>query len=198
MGEIIQNKNVKKIEKEGGRYEVIAKYFLLNVLLSFFGWAFETTLMWVMYGKFFDRGFLHLPLCPIYGTSLMITYFLLGTPDEGRGILKRVENPLTRYVFYALFAFLIPTAAELVVGFVFDVFYDTQLWSYTGMPLNFRGYVSVPISLGWMAMIFLFMKYLFPWLKKTIFKTPKGVALSVAVVLLTAIAVDAVFSYMRL
>ncbi len=172
-----------KREKPVGGVEVIAKYFLLFMLLSFFGWAFEVGIMFLQTGEFYDRGLLTLPVCPIYGGALFFTYFFLGTPQKGRGILKRVKSPLARCLLYAAFAFLIPTAAELIVGFFFDRVYHTWFWSYSGMPLNLGGYICIPVSLGWMIGIFLFMGLLFEPIKKGVFKLPKGLAITLATLL---------------
>ena len=133
---------------------------------------------------------LALPICPIYGTSLLFAYFILGTPNEGRGILKGVKRPLVRCLLYAAFAFLIPTLAELVVGFFFERFYHTQFWSYRGMPWNFRGYICIPVSVGWMIAVFLFMGILFEPIKKGVFKLPKMLAIVLAIFLFIAVVSD--------
>lgn len=189
---------VKNAERKAVWYERAAKYFLLNILLSFIGWAYETTVMFFMTGGFQNRGFLSLPLCPIYGSTLMTIYFLVGTPDEGRGLLKNAENPLVRSIVYLFAAFLAPTVAELLVGAVFDRFFGVWLWSYNGLPLNFRGYISLPISVLWMVMIFFFMKFLFPPIKKTVFKIPKTAAVVLAVTLAVVVGADLVLSYMAM
>lgn len=191
-----KTKKVQKLNMSGA--EIFAKYFLLTVALSFIGWAFEVSLIFFTSGKFHNPGFMSLPLCPIYGSSLILVYFLIGTPDEGRGVLKNVGNPFTRYSTYLAFCFLIPTAAELLVGFFFDFFFDIRLWSYSRMPLNFHGYVAVPISLGWTLLIFIFMKYIFADIKRLVFKIPKKAALVFAVVFVVAIAVDMTFSYINI
>ena len=195
-GEVV--KKGEKIQSEGGRVEVIAKYFLLLMLFSFLGWAFETVITRLQTGKFYDRGFMYMPFCPIYGVSLIIVYFLLGTPNEGRGLLKNEENPVKRQLLYLPFAFFIPTAAELLVGFFFDALFGVSLWSYSGLPLNFRGYISLPISLGWMALVFLFMKYLFSPFKTLVFKTPKGVAIGLSSLLFIALVADMAASYLAI
>lgn len=198
MQERTENSGANTQSASIGGVETVAKYFLLVVVFSFFGWAFEAALHFFTTGEFYNPGFMTMPFCPIYGCSLIVVYFLIGTPDEGRGILKNVQNPFTRYATYLAFAFLIPTAAELLVGFFFDFFFDTWLWSYNGMPLNFRGYVALPVSLAWMTLTFLFMKYLFPPIKQFVFKIPKGMALTLAIALAVAIAVDMTFAYIKI
>ena len=44
---------------------------LLFVLISFGGWCFEKVGRYFLYGSLGDRGFLSLPLCPIYGTCVL-------------------------------------------------------------------------------------------------------------------------------
>ena len=175
--------------------ETVAKYFLLTMVLSFIGWVFEVIIIYLNAKRFYNSGFMTMPFCPIYGCSLMVAYFLLGTPNEGRGILKRVQNPILRYSAYLFFAFLIPTAAELIVGFFFDYFFDMWLWSYKGMPFNFRGYICIPVSIAWMLLIFLFMKFIFPRLKRAIFKIPKFVSMVLAMLLFIAVFADMAMAY---
>lgn len=150
------------------------RYIILFALLAFIGWAFEVGVMFVQTGKFYNQGFNTLPVCPIYAGSLLVCYFLLGTPDYKKGILRRVNDKKKRYALYLLFAFFIPTFAELLVGFVFDTAFSMRLWSYAGFPFNYKGYICLPVSLAWSALIFLFMKYIFPKLYFAVGKTPKG------------------------
>jgi len=184
-----------KRQNEGGMYALSAKYFLLFMLISFFGWGFEVLLMRVLYGEWFDRGWMQLPFCPIYGSSVMAIYFLLGTPDEPRGILRGITGRTKCILAYLFFAFLIPTLAELLVGAFFDKVMHTELWSYVGMPFSFRGYISMPVSLGWMGLIFVFMKWLFPLLRKAIMRIPNGVATLLASVLLLVSVADVYYSF---
>ena len=104
--------------------------------------------------------------------------------------LKRVKSPLIRCLLYAAFAFLIPTLAELIVGMFFDKVYQTAFWSYSGMPWSFGGYVCLPVSVGWMIAVFLFMGILFDPIKKGVFRLPKIFAIVLAIVLFIAVVSD--------
>ena len=173
----------------------LSKYCLLTMALSFIGWVYEVGLAFFRTGRFIDSGFMTLPFCPIYGVSLMTTYFLLGTPNEGRGLLKNVHSALFRYLTYAAFAFLIPTLAELFVGMFFDKTLGVSLWSYAGFPINYHGYVCLPVSVLWSVLIFLFMKFVFSPLKKLFFRLPNGLAIGFAVALLVLTVADVSFNY---
>jgi uncharacterized membrane protein len=63
------------------------------------------------------------------------------------------------------------------------------------MPFSFRGYISLPVSLGWMGLIFVFMKWLFPLLRKAILRIPNGVATLLASVLLLVSFADVYYSF---
>ena len=181
-----------------GRTMSAAKYFLLTVTLSFIGWLYEVILMRVQYGAWEDRGFLHAPICPIYGCTLLFIYFLLGTPKEKKGICKNIKNPLLHNALYLAFAFLIPTIAELFVGLFFDRNFQITLWSYSGIPMNYHGYISLPISLVWSMMIYVFMRWLFPFFKMLIFHIPDVITLTLSTVLFVVLLMDVSISFLQI
>ena len=172
----LQNYDINTVQKRKDFSYGFSRYFLLTALLSFIGWAYEVGVMAIQTGKFHNQGFMTLPFCPIYGCSLILTYLLLGTPDKTQGILKNRRNRRAVYALYLLCGFCIPTLAELIVGLLLSQVFHIRLWSYAHLPMNFHGYVSVPVSLLWSVLIFLFMKYLFLPLKHFIGKLPKGLA----------------------
>ena len=57
---------------------------LLFFFISFAGWCGETLLFLIRFGQLRDRGFLTLPFCTIYGSSVLGVGLLLGTPEGGR------------------------------------------------------------------------------------------------------------------
>ena len=139
-----------------------------------------------------------MPVCPIYGCSLFAVYLLAGTPDEGRGLLKHAQRRVVRYPLYFLLAFLVPSVAELFVGFFFDKAFGVWLWSYKSVPLNLGGYVCLPVSLAWAGLIFLFMKFLFPPIFRVLGKIPLLVARLLAIFLLLFALSDIFVNFMRI
>lgn len=174
------------------------RYIILTVVLSLFGWIFETSYVFLRTGHFYDSGFLTTPICPIYGCSLLAAYFFLGTPDEGGLFLKNTKIRAARYSLYLLFSFLIPTVAELLVGFFFDGLLGVRLWSYESVPLNYRGYISLPVSVAWSGLIFLFMKYLFLPIKNTIGKLPDIAARPIAFFFLCLVVADLSLNFAKI
>ena len=150
---------MEKVKKE--QYGV-SRYFILTVLLSFLGWIFETAYMRIACGRWIDRGFLTLPFCPIYGCSLLATYFLIGTPKKGGTLIPKRLSPGKRTAVYLLFAFIVPSLFELIVGAFFDKNLGIRLWDYSYQRFQIGGFVSLRNSLFWSVGIYFFMKYAFP------------------------------------
>ena len=168
----------------------LARYFLLTVLLSLLGWVFETVWMRIATGQFIRRGFLSLPLCPIYGCSLLIVYALVGTPKQGGWLLNRITKSKTRYILYALCTFLIPSVMELLVGVFFYRAFHLRLWDYSYKRLQIGGFVCLRNSFVWSALIFLFMQYAFTPIQKAIGRLPNKASKWLGLLLFALILAD--------
>lgn len=178
-----------KVKKRGENYG-IGRYVLLFWTLSFLGWAFETLYTYLSMGIWQDRGFLMLPFCSIYGWAFLLTYLLLGTPQKGRGILKKCKKTSIRYLIYALFCFLLPTFLELIVGIFSDKVLHLSLWTYRNYPMNIDGYICLPVSMVWGVLLFIFMRFFFLPLKKLVGVFPKPLAFVLAIILMLCVSMD--------
>ena len=114
----------------------------------------------------------------------------MGTPNEGRGILKGPMNKYLRWISYFLSAIIIPTIIELSVGWFFDEVLGLRLWSYEGNWMNFRGYISPSMSLFWEIMITFIMWIIFPRLKKIFLKINESLAKKISIVLIGITVID--------
>ena len=180
------------------REEKLSKYVLLYAFISFIGWLWETLYMYFLTGEFHDRGFLTLPLCPIYGTVLISCYLLLGCMGEERGILRRVTSPAARALIYLCLSFILPTFAEIAVGAFFLNVFGVRLWDYSNMDYNTNGYVALEISLLWGISIFVFMNKVFLPLKRLVFKIPDTVSAVLSTAIVSSAAVDVMIILFRM
>ena len=91
---------------------------ILFVLISFLGWCGETVYFVLRWDDFTDRGFLSLPLCTIYGCSILAIYLIIGTPTRGRlkplFIRAKKLTPVLRVPAYAGLYILYFIAAALI------------------------------------------------------------------------------------
>ena len=122
------------------------RYFLLFIFVSFLGWLGETIGCSIDIGAYCDRGFVNMPLCTIYGFTVLILYALLGTPDRGGVILKQVRNRWLRIFLYFVLGTVVATALEFAVGWFFADVLGAKLWDYSSFS---RPYLSsILYSLG--------------------------------------------------
>ncbi|MGN0818720.1 MAG: hypothetical protein ACI4L9_07100, partial [Candidatus Coproplasma sp.] len=72
------------------------------------------------------------------------------------------------------------------------------LWNYSDMPLNFGGYICLPVALLWTVAIILFMRFAFLPLKRLIFGIPDSIALFLAAAVFCAMCADAAVNFMSI
>ncbi|MGN0823336.1 MAG: hypothetical protein ACI4NG_06150 [Candidatus Gallimonas sp.] len=159
----------------------------LFFLFSFLGWGMEKLWFLFAYGENADRGFLTLPLCPIYGGSLLTIRALFGLPVKDG---ERYPHNLVRLLLYAFAASLVATAAELLTATFFDRAFGVRLWSYRGYPYEWRGYICLPMSVAWGALIVAAMGLIWTPLEKALGRAPTRVLVSLDALLVVAAALD--------
>ena len=155
-------------------YLFVTEYLLLFALASCIGWLYEMVCVWLLYGYYFDRGVLHLPMCPIYGCGVLLL----------RLVLREVKNPFGIF----LGSFLIASGVELAASYILEYGFHKILWSYEGWPLSFQDRISLVSSLIFGVMATVFIKLVKPPIDK-LFKSKHGTASAVIVTILLIAAV---------
>lgn len=113
------------------------------ITASFIGWVYEIIATYLIYGEYYDRGILHLPLCPIYGFGALGLALLF----------RKVRSGL--YIFIG--AVVVTAVFELLSAYVLEYVFHLILWTYEGWPLNFQNRISLVSSVifGILGVIFL-------------------------------------------
>lgn len=152
------------------RYQKVSRYFFLFMIVSFLGWLVETVFFFILYGDFYDRGFMTLPFCTIYGCALFMVDALIGIPGKGSGVLLIWEqNRPWKVPVYVLLSAIIPVGLELVTGYFFDRILGLRLWDYSACRFHFRGYICLEYALLWSVLVPLCMRCVYAPLKKWVF-----------------------------
>ncbi|MBQ9783756.1 MAG: putative ABC transporter permease [Clostridia bacterium] len=163
---------------------------LLFVGISVLGWLFEMIGRYLLYRHVNDRGFLTLPVCPIYGSCVLLAGFLLGSPSSPAPLLARMSDwdgiprPLRipwRVFLYFVGATALATLIELFVGLVFRAL-GIPLWNYAERPGNIAGVICPSYSLLWGVLMTAVMALLWDRLCRLVEKIPRRVAKIAALV----------------
>lgn len=111
---------------EYGFYEL----FLIFLFWGFAGWLVECIDMRIEAGEFQNRGFLHMPFCPIYGIGMA----------AGAAALSSIKNS---YMGLFVFGVLFCSAVEYVVGGMLEYLFHSKWWDYSHMRFNIKGRVCL-------------------------------------------------------
>ncbi len=129
---------------------------LYFVFYAFVGWIYEVSLC-IFEAKigFVNRGFLWLPILPVYGFGSLLFIQLYR--------LRKKKLPVGSFDMMPVVIFLIilvsTTIVELITSYILEAVIGGWLWDYTGYFMNFEGRISLKTSLrfglGGMAIIYI-------------------------------------------
>ena len=172
--------------------------WLVVWLISFLAWVMETIYCSLLAGQLVDRGLLILPFCPLYGLTIGVIDWLIGTPLEGGMMLNKIQSGVKRFVLYFLLATLIPTVAEFLTGLFFDGLLGVRLWYYAEQPFTLMGYVCLQVSLLWGILLTTFMLFGYPFIRKVISMIPRKPAFIIAAVTSVLVISNLAFFFIRI
>lgn len=102
----------------------------------FFGWIFESTYVSLKSGRFVNRGFLRLPMLPLYGTGAVMMLW----------VSLPVKNNLLLVYLSGVFA---ATILEYVTGYVMERLFKVKYWDYSNQRFHLHGYICLSSSVAW-------------------------------------------------
>jgi len=128
----------------------ITDYLLYLYIYSFIGWIYETTFVSLREKKFVNRGFIHGPFLPIYGTGAIIIIL----------VTKFTHNNPWAFFFVSI---ALCTIMELCTGLFMENLFKVRYWDYRKIPGNIKGYIAPPVSLFWGILALLLNFFIHPF-----------------------------------
>lgn len=155
------------------------------VLLFFFyclcGWIWESCYVSIRQGHWVNRGFLHGPLLPIYGSgAIMILVATIPVAEDLRLVW--------------LFGMLAATALEYVTGAAMERIFKVRYWDYSNQKFNLNGHICLSSSIAWGFFSILMVRFIHPPIARLLAGVPALLVDPLAHVLTAAFTVDAVRS----
>ncbi len=136
---------------------IIAQCFVEFIFYSFLGWVWESIYCTTKEKKWADRGFLFGPVCPIYGSCVVVTSIIFG-------LIPALSDP--SFPIWAIFVicYIGSAVAEFGTSWVLEKRFHARWWDYSTMPLNIQGRICVPVSICFGLAGVLIVKYLIPFI----------------------------------
>lgn len=152
------------------RYYAVSQWLIFFFIYCFLGWIWECCYVSVRKHKWVNRGFLHGPFLPIYGSGAIV--ILIST------IAVKDIVPL---VF--LLGMVSSTILEFCTGCCMEKLFGVRYWDYSNLPLNFKGHICFFISLAWGAFSILLVCVIHKPIEAAVLMIPRTIADIIAVVL---------------
>ena len=160
--------------------------FLLFIIFSFIGWCSEVLYVGIFYEhKFVNRGFLHGPICPIYGFG-------------GCAIMLLPPKILSTWVPLFFLSMFLCSVVEYFISWLLEKLFNTLWWDYSHYKFNINGRVCLLNSLLFGAMGILSVHFVIPPILYVLNLLSEKVIYISSTVIAVALTVDLLITVRRL
>lgn len=112
------------------------QWLIFFFIYCFIGWIIESTYVSVKCRHLVNRGFLRLPLLPLYGSGAIIMLWV-SLPFQDNLILVFISGMIGA------------SALEYATGYVMERLFKMKYWDYSQNPFNLNGYICLGTSIAW-------------------------------------------------
>ena len=157
------------------------QWVLLFFFYCFCGWIWESCYVSLCQRHWVNRGFLHGPLLPIYGSGAIIILFAT-LPVAGNLALVW------------LLGMLAATLLEYATGAPLERLFKVRHWDYSQKKFNLDGHICLSSSIAWGFFSILLVKFIHPPIARLLADVPAWLVDPLALLLTAAFTVDVVQS----
>lgn len=158
-----------------------AQWALLFYFYCLCGWIWESCYVSVRQRQWVNRGFLHGPMLPIYGSGAILILFVT---------LPVAED--LRLVY--LLGLIAATVLEYVVGAVMEAIFKVRYWDYSRQRFNLHGYICLTSSIAWGFFSILLVRCIHPPIDRLLHHLPAMLVHPLATVITVIFVIDTVQS----
>ena len=170
----------------------IYQIFWYFIIYSLIGWMIEVIFLAVTQGKIVNRGFLNGPLCPVYGSGVLMVLIVLYLVDSILGIKTSVDasHPMILFAIGIVFATLI----EFMAGFILDKLFHARWWDYSERKFNINGYICLEFSIVWGLAIAFVLRVIQPGIENIVDMIPHILGILFLVIIYLIFVADIVIT----
>ena len=157
--------------------------FFIFIFWSFIGWMIEIVDMSYETGAFQNRGFLNMPICPIYGVGVLMILIIFRPMKD-------------TYLLLGVVSTVLCTAFEYFMGWLMETLFHTRWWDYSHMKFNIKGYICLRNSLFFGSGCVLMYHFFEPWYEGLVAMIPVKAGWTFIVIMSLLIVIDTIASAM--
>ncbi len=151
------------------------------ILFSICGWVIEEAITSFERKKVANVGYLNGPYCPLYGLSVALCYLIS-------------ELIIDEWYAQLLIFSVVSSVLVLCTGLFLKKALNCRLWDYSTMPLNFKGFITLPLSILWGIVLTILVGSLLPALDSLLEYVPRYVMILIFSVFGSVLLIDTVLS----
>lgn len=160
----------------------LPQWVLFFFIYSFIGWVWESCYVSVRKRRWVNRGFMHGPMLPLYGSgAIVVLVSTIGVRENAALIF--------------LLGMMAATVLEYFTGAAMERLFHVRYWDYSNQKLNLHGYICVTSSLCWGFFSVLLVRVVHVPVETAVLRIPLIVSEGAALVLSVAAAVDLTQSF---
>ena len=119
---------------------IFFKYIIYFMIYACLGWLCEVVYCSIINKKFINRGFLILPICPIYGFGGLFVILLLNW----------LKQYTLGFLYIGLLGCVITTIVEYLTSYIMEKIFKMRWWDYSNKKYNINGRVCLLNSILFM------------------------------------------------
>lgn len=159
----------------------MVKIFIYWFIYSFFGWITETLYTSIPKKSFQDRGFLAMPIIPIYGFGAIIAVY----------VLKSVSDHM---VLVFILGLILTSLLEYITSLMMEKLFHMRWWDYSHRKFNIQGRVCLRNSLLFGLLSVFLVKWIHPLMMNLVEPVDTRILQNIAVVLMITLFFDGLHS----
>ena len=164
--------------------ENIIKFIWLFIIGCFIGYVVEVSYFFIKHGTFINKsGLLYGPFKPIYGLGIVIFSF----------IFDKFKDRNNFIIFMSGIG--IGTLYEYGSSVFQEYILHTSTWNYSSFNYNLNGRIYLPYCIGWGIFALIWIKCVYPKIKKRIIKFPFSISMIVGIIMLANVLLSAFAVY---
>lgn len=165
-------------------YEMLWFFAIYSVI----GWIIEVAYHAVTMGKVINRGFLNGPLCPVYGSGVLMVFAVLG-------LFGGDVETMSAWILFGV-GIVFATLVEFIAGFLLDKLFHARWWDYRDRKFNLNGYICLQFSLIWGMAIAFVLRVVHPTFAALVYKIPEKIGAAILGVFYVIFLIDLVITVM--
>lgn len=162
----------------------LEKYILIFFIYAFLGYICEVVYCSILQRKLVNRGYLYMPICPIYGFGALL-------------ILTTMYPLKDMWYLVFILGMILTSALEYITSYLMEVIFHMRWWDYTNRKFNINGRVCLVNSILFGLLVVLVVYGIQPLILKLIVVMDIYFVRTIDSILVLILIVDLFFSTMK-